>query len=91
MPTLTASPIVAAAGGSFLLEDRSPEEIFTPEDLTGEQRQIAETAARFAKEQLLPAVAQIEAKDEGVMRGLLQQAAELEGQHKVNYQKQQQP
>ena len=77
MPTLTASPIVAAAGGSFLLEDRSPEEIFTPEDLTGEQRQIAETAARFAKEQLLPAVAQIEAKDEGVMRGLLQQAAEL--------------
>ena len=77
MPTLTASPIVAAAGGSFLLEDRSPEEIFTPEDLTQEQRQIAETAARFAKEQLLPAVAQIEAKDEGVMRGLLQQAAEL--------------
>ena len=77
MPTLTASPIVAAAGGSFLLEDRFLEEIFTPEDLTGEQRQIAETAARFAKEQLLPAVAQIEAKDEGVMRGLLQQAAEL--------------
>ena len=77
MPTLTASPIVAAAGGSFLLEDRSPEEIFTPEDLTEEQRQIAETAARFAKEQLLPAVAQVEAKDEGVMRGLLRQAADL--------------
>jgi len=77
MPTLTASSFIAAAGGSFLLEDRTPEEIFTPEDLTEEQRQIAETAARFAKEQLLPAVAQIEAKDEGVMRGLLQQAAEL--------------
>jgi butyryl-CoA dehydrogenase len=77
MPTLTALPIVAAAGGSFLLEDRAPEEVFTPEDLTEEQRQIAETAARFAKEQLLPAVAQIEAKDEGVMRALLQQAAEL--------------
>ncbi len=77
MPILTASQIVAAAGGSFLLDDRSPEEIFTPEDLTEEQRQIAETAARFAKEQLLPAVTQIEAKDEGVMRGLLQQAAEL--------------
>jgi butyryl-CoA dehydrogenase len=77
MPTLTASPIVAAAGGSFLLEDRSPEEVFTPEDLTEEQRQIAETAARFAREQLLPAVAQIEAKDEGVMRALLRQAADL--------------
>jgi alkylation response protein AidB-like acyl-CoA dehydrogenase len=77
MPTLTASPIVAAAGGSFLLDDRSPEEVFTPEDLTEEQRQIAETAARFAREQLLPAVAQIEAKDEGVMRALLRQAADL--------------
>jgi alkylation response protein AidB-like acyl-CoA dehydrogenase len=77
MSTLTVSPIVAAAGGSFLLEDRAPEEVFTPEDLTEEQRQIAGTAARFAKEQLLPAVAQIEAKGDGVMRGLLQQAAEL--------------
>jgi alkylation response protein AidB-like acyl-CoA dehydrogenase len=77
MPTVAVSPIVAAAGGSFLLEDRAPEEVFTPEDLSEEQRQIAETATRFAKEQLLPAVAQIEAKDEGVMRGLLRQAAEL--------------
>ena len=72
-----ASSVVAASGGSFLLEDRLPEEVFTPEDLSAEQRQIAETAARFAKEQILPAGAQIEAKEAGVTRGLLQQAAEL--------------
>jgi alkylation response protein AidB-like acyl-CoA dehydrogenase len=77
MSTLTASPIVAAAGGSFLIEDRAPEEVFTPEDLSSEQRQISETAARFAKEQLLPALAQIEAKGDGVMRDLLRQAADL--------------
>ena len=80
MSTVAASPvnsIVAAKGGSFLLEDRTPAEIFTPEDLTSEQRQIAETASRFAREQILPAAAQIEAKESGVMRGLLQQAAEL--------------
>jgi alkylation response protein AidB-like acyl-CoA dehydrogenase len=84
MSTITTSPVdlafasvFAAAGGSFLLEDRSPEEIFTPEDLSAEQRQIAETASRFAKEQILPAAAQIEAKQEGVMRGLLRQTAEL--------------
>ena len=74
MSTISASPVslvVAAAGGSFLLEDRAPEEVFTPEDFSSEQRQIAETAARFAKEQILPALAQIEAKDSGVMRGLL--------------------
>jgi alkylation response protein AidB-like acyl-CoA dehydrogenase len=80
MSTTTASPgnsVVAAAGGSFLLEDRAPDQIFTPEDFSPEQRQIAETAARFAKEQLLPAVDQIEAKEPGVMRELLRQAAEL--------------
>jgi alkylation response protein AidB-like acyl-CoA dehydrogenase len=78
--TIASSPInavVAAAGGSFLLEDRTPEEIFTPEDLSHEQRQIAETASRFAREQILPLAAQIESKEAGVMRGLLQQAAEL--------------
>ena len=80
MSTISASPVgsvVAAAGGSFLLEDRAPEEVFTPEDFSPEQRQIAETAARFAREQIQPAAAQIEAKDQGVMRGLLKQAAEL--------------
>jgi alkylation response protein AidB-like acyl-CoA dehydrogenase len=71
------SSIVAASGGSFLLESRTPEEIFTPEDLTPDQRQIAETAARFAREQLLPAVAKIEAKEPGVVRDLLRQAADL--------------
>jgi alkylation response protein AidB-like acyl-CoA dehydrogenase len=80
MSTISASPVgsvVAAAGGSFLLEDRAPEEVFTPEDFSPEQRQIAETAARFAKEQIQPAAPQIEAKEQGVMRGLLKQAAEL--------------
>ncbi len=54
MSTLSASPIVAAAGGSFLLETRTPAEIFTPEDQNEEQRQIAATAAQFAREEILP-------------------------------------
>jgi butyryl-CoA dehydrogenase len=77
MSTSIASPIVAAAGGSFLLETRTPVEVFTPEDLSEEQRQIAVTAAQFAREQILPAVAAIEAKEPGVMAGLIRQAAEL--------------
>jgi butyryl-CoA dehydrogenase len=80
MSTLATSPasaVVASAGGSFLLEDRNPSEIFTPEDLTQEQLQIAETAARFVREQLLPQVDRIEAKEPGAMRGLLRQAADL--------------
>ena len=30
-------------GGAFLIEERTPEEIFTPEDFTEEHRMIADT------------------------------------------------
>jgi butyryl-CoA dehydrogenase len=72
-----ASPIVAAAGGSFLVESRTPDEIFTPEDLSEEQRQIAATAERFAREEILPRVAAIERKEPGAMPAMLRKAAEL--------------
>ena len=72
-----ASPIVAAAGGSFLLETRVPADVFTPEDLSEEQRQIAATAAQFAREEILPVAAEIEAKKPGVLAGLLRKAGEL--------------
>jgi butyryl-CoA dehydrogenase len=68
---------VAAAGGSFLLETRTPAEIFTPEDLNEEQRQIIATAAQFARDEILPAAADIEAKKPGVLPSLMRKAAEL--------------
>ena len=77
MTVLISSPIVAAAGGSFLLDTRTPAEVFTPEDLNEEQRQIAATAAQFAREQILPVADAIEAKEPGVLRAALVQAAEL--------------
>ena len=69
--------IVAAAGGSFLLESRTPDEIFTPEDLNEEQRQIAATAERFAREEILPRLAAIERKEPGAMPAVMRKAAEL--------------
>lgn len=77
MSPLVATRAVAASGGSFLLESRSPAEIFTPEDLNEEQRQIAATAARFAREEIQPAIASIESKEPGVMAALMRKAAEL--------------
>jgi butyryl-CoA dehydrogenase len=77
MSTLTASPIRAAAGGSFLIETRTPAEIFTPEDLNQEQRQIASTAAQFARDEILPLAAAIEAKEAGVMKSLIRKAGDL--------------
>jgi alkylation response protein AidB-like acyl-CoA dehydrogenase len=77
MPVLIPSAVVAAAGGSFLLETRTPEEVFTPEDLNEEQRQIASTAAQFARDEILPAAEAIEAKAPGALRAVLVKAAEL--------------
>ena len=77
MPVLIPSVVVAAAGGSFLLETRTPDEVFTPGDLNEEQRQIASTAAQFAREEILPAAEAIEAKEPGALRAVLVKAAEL--------------
>ena len=77
MPFLIVSPVVVAAGGSFLLESRTPAEVFTLEDINEEQRQIASTAAQFARDEIIPATAAIEAKEPGVLRSLLVKAAEL--------------
>jgi alkylation response protein AidB-like acyl-CoA dehydrogenase len=71
------SPVIAAKGGSFLIESRTPAEVFTPEDLTEEQRQMAATAAHFAREEVLPKTADIEAKKPGAVPDLLRKAAEL--------------
>jgi butyryl-CoA dehydrogenase len=77
MPVSSFASIAAAAGGSFLLETRTPAEVFTPEDLNEEQQQIASTAAQFAREEILPRTAAIEAKETGVMRELMRKAGEL--------------
>jgi alkylation response protein AidB-like acyl-CoA dehydrogenase len=76
MSSVIGLPVVAA-GGSFLLETRTPEEVFTPEDLTEEHRQIAATAAQFAREEILPATEALEAKEPGKLRAMMQKAAGL--------------
>jgi butyryl-CoA dehydrogenase len=77
MSSIVSTPIVAAPGGSFLLETRTPAEVFTPEDLNEEHRQIASTATDFAREEVLPRADAIEAKEPGVLAGLLRKAAGL--------------
>jgi alkylation response protein AidB-like acyl-CoA dehydrogenase len=77
MSTAAVSSIAASAGGSFLIESLTPAEVFTPEDLNAEQRQIAATAAQFARDEILPVIDAVEAKEPGVMRNLLHKAATL--------------
>src|SRR5277367_4747677 len=64
-------------GGSFPITDPTPADCFFPEDFTDEQKQIAETTANFAVNEIMPASEQIEAKDFAVTKRLLKEAADL--------------
>src|SRR5271154_6842287 len=64
-------------GGSFLIEDLTPEDIFTLEDLSPEQKQIADVAAKFAEEKISPLVQEIEAKNWDVSRKLMRDLGAL--------------
>ncbi len=77
MATTTAVPKSKISGGSFLLDSRQPEEIFTPEDFTEQHELIGQTAEEFAVNEILPNVEQIEHKDFSVSRELLKKAGEL--------------
>jgi len=77
MATTTAVPKSRISGGSFLLESRQPEEIFTPEDFSEQHQLIGQTAEEFAVNEILPNVEKIEHKDFSVSRDLLKKAGEL--------------
>src|ERR687895_2200692 len=65
------------AGGSFLLEERAPSEVFTPEDFTEEHRMIAETTRQFMDNEVRPRTPELEKKDWKLARELVQKGAEL--------------
>src|SRR5688500_1688801 len=77
MATDTRTPVVAARGGSFLIEDRAPDEVFTIEDLSDEQRMIAETTAEFMEKEMVPRIPEILALKYEVTRELMKEAGEL--------------
>jgi len=67
----------AAKGGSFLLESPAPQDIFTPADLTDDQKLIGQTAEEFVIKEVFPHVKDLEAKKPGLMPELARRAAEL--------------
>jgi alkylation response protein AidB-like acyl-CoA dehydrogenase len=64
-------------GGSFLIEQQTPESIFTPGDFNEEHRMIADTTRQFMDAEVLPRIAQLESKDWSLARELVKKAAEL--------------
>src|SRR6266436_6617502 len=52
----------AAKGGSFLLESPLPGDVFTPADLTDDQKLIGQTAEEFVVKEVLPLAKDLENK-----------------------------
>ncbi len=64
-------------GGSFLIEETAPEEVFTPEDFSEEQMMIRDMTEQFVEEEVLPQTEKIEHKEWDVTVRLLRRCGEL--------------
>ena len=77
MATTQAVPRTKISGGSFLIEERALEEVFTPENFSEDHQMIAKLAEDFALQEIVPNIEKIEHKDWSVTRELLRKAGEL--------------
>ncbi len=77
MATITARPRIKISGGGFLTEERTPDEVFTPEDFTEQHLLIAQTTEEFANNEIIPNIEKMERKDFAIHRELVRKAGEL--------------
>lgn len=64
-------------GAHFLLHNMAPADVFTPEDLMPEDRQMADTAAKFMDKEVFPHLEALEHQEPGLARKLFEQAGAL--------------
>jgi alkylation response protein AidB-like acyl-CoA dehydrogenase len=74
---IDAKNATKTAGGLFLIEDQSPHDVFTPEDLTEEHHDIARTAREFFDKEVAPHTEEMQHGDFDVAVSLLRKAAAL--------------
>ncbi|WAA11917.1 acyl-CoA dehydrogenase family protein [Fervidibacillus halotolerans] len=64
-------------GGSFLIEDIGPDQVFTPEDFTEEHLMIAKTTEDYVEKEVLPVLDKLENHEFEYSVNLLKKAGEL--------------
>jgi alkylation response protein AidB-like acyl-CoA dehydrogenase len=67
----------AAKGGSFLLESPQPSDVFTPADLSDDQKLIGQTAEEFVLKEVFPVIKELENKKPGLMPELVKKGGEV--------------
>jgi alkylation response protein AidB-like acyl-CoA dehydrogenase len=64
-------------GGAFLITNSAPSDVFTPADLTDDQRLIGQTAEEFVKKEVVPLIPELEQHKQGLMAQMLRKAGEI--------------
>jgi alkylation response protein AidB-like acyl-CoA dehydrogenase len=64
-------------GGAFLVSSTSPEDVFTPADLTDDQRLLGRTLEEFLAKEVIPHIPELEKHKEGLMPELIRKAGEV--------------
>ena len=64
-------------GGEFLITDALPEEVFTPEDYSKDQRLVAQSAEEFAVKELQSKSEQLREVNYQLLKEMLLKAGEL--------------
>jgi alkylation response protein AidB-like acyl-CoA dehydrogenase len=64
-------------GGEFLITDALPEEVFTPEDFTKDQKLVAKSADEFGTKELLARKEELEELNPDLLKQMLRKAGDL--------------
>ena len=65
-------------GGAFLIENRTPGEVFTPEDFTDEHRMIGETCREYIEKEVVPNLPALERHEWNVAKSLLKNVPRID-------------
>ena len=64
-------------GGMWLIGDTQPQDVFTPEDMDSDLKMMGDATHDFVWKEVMPKMAALEAKEEGLNAKLLRAAGEL--------------
>ena len=64
-------------GGAFLIAVTNPEDVFTPAELTDDQRLLGRTLEEFLAKEVIPNIPELEKHKEGLMPQLVRRAGEM--------------
>jgi len=67
----------AIKGGEFLIKETDPQDIFTAEEFSEEQKMMAVATQDFINKEIVPNVERIDSLEEGLMSSIMDKAGEL--------------